>query len=466
MAGVGVGAEVDDEVDVVVVGAGTAGANAAYQFARRGRRVLLVERRPIDMAGAQWVNGVLDRHFVRAGLEPPTGAERGPEAGAVHLRARDPRIGPMLPEAPTVAADMAMLGRRLRKLAVDAGAEVVDQVTDLEVTVAPGSRRLRTLTLRRESERPRTVAAALFVDASGRTGALRRHVPDLARWCPELTRDELCSASDAHHEVADPRGAERFLRRHGAEPGDSVSLVGVSGGFSTCSVTVSRDLARVGILVGCLANGRYSTGPRMVADMCEREPWIGARVAIGSGIIPLRRPYARITAAGVALVGDAACQVFPAHGSGIGVGLIAGTMLAEGVASVDDPGDPDELWTRYQAPFQRELGGDLAGYDVLRRATTRLGGDGVDALLRSGLMGESTTQAGLEQRWATPPAAELVRSAARLARNPRLASVMVPSLARAQAARRHAVRHPERLDLDALARWERRAVRLAGSLPR
>ena len=455
------------QFDVVVVGAGTAGANVAYQLARRGRSVLLVERRPADMAGAQWVNGVLDRHFVRAGLEPPAGAERGPKPGAVRLRARDPLVGPTLPEAPTVAADMGLLGRRLRKLAAEAGTEIADEVEGFEVEVERSSGRIGSLALRRDGHGgPTTVTASLFVDASGRTGALRRHAPDLARWCPTLSRDELCSASDAHHEVADAEGAERFLRRHGAEPGDSVTFVGVSGGFSTCAVTVSTDLRRVGILVGCLANGRYSTGPRMVADACEREPWIGPPVAGGSGVIPLRRPYARITAAGVALVGDAACQVFPAHGSGIGIGLVAGTMLAEGVAEVDDPGDPHELWRRYQAPFQRELGGDLAGYDVLRRATTRLGGDGVDALVRSGLMGESTTQAGLEQRWATPPPAEASRSVLLLARNPALARVMVPALARAQVLHPHAARYPDSLDLDALAPWERRTVRLVGPLPR
>ena len=98
------------EFDVVVVGAGTAGANTAYQFARRGRTVLLVERRPADQGGAQWHNGVLDRHFLRAGLEPPSGAERRTGGNTVHLRSRDPRIGPTLRESPTVAADMALLG--------------------------------------------------------------------------------------------------------------------------------------------------------------------------------------------------------------------------------------------------------------------------------------------------------------------------------------------------------------------
>lgn len=57
-------------VDVAVLGAGTAGANAAFQLARRGRRVLLLERRAAEAGGAQWHNGILDWQLEAAGVEP------------------------------------------------------------------------------------------------------------------------------------------------------------------------------------------------------------------------------------------------------------------------------------------------------------------------------------------------------------------------------------------------------------
>jgi flavin-dependent dehydrogenase len=454
----------DRDVDVVVVGAGTAGANAAFQLARRGRRVLLVERRAAGAGGAQWHNGVLDRHFVDAGLKPPAGEERASAGSTVHLRARDPRVGPTIEDAPTVRAHMGLLGERLRSLATGCGVEVVDRVQHVDVEVDPAGR-VRAATLRREAGPSLTVTAALFVDASGRTGVVRRHAPALAPWCPPVAGDELCSAADVEHHVADPAGAERFLARHGAELGDAVTVVGVSGGFSTVAVTVAADRSHVGILVGCLANGSYGTGPTMLDDLRRREPWIGASITSGAGVIPLRRPYARTTAPGVALVGDAACQVFPAHGSGIGVGLVAGSMLADAVADLDDPGDAHQLWARYQAPFQARLGADLLGYDALRRASTKLGADGVDLLLSSGVGDAATMRAGLDQRWAVPPPREGARSAGRLARHPGLAAVMVPALARAQALRLHARRYPSTLDLDALGRWEQRTTRLLGPLP-
>lgn len=454
----------DQVVDVVVVGAGTAGANAAYQLARRGRQVLLVERRGADDAGAQWHNGVLDRHFVEAGLEPPSGAERSVEEGTIHMRGRDPRVGPTVLDAPTVRADMALLGRRLRQLGADAGVELVDEVTDLDVSV-DASGRVRSVELRREAGSARRVVADLFVDASGWRGVLRRRSPHLEPWCPPLSGDELCSAADVVHRIADRDGAQRYLERHGARLGDVVTHLGVVGGFSTVAVTVFPDLETVGILVGCLTNGRYSTGPKMVDDLRRRERWIGEPVHTGAGVIPLRRPYARVSAPGLALVGDAAGQVFPAHGSGIGVGLVAGSMLAEGVADLADPGDPASLWARYQAPFMARFGADLLAYDALRRASTRLGADGVDELLRSGVADAETLEAGLDQRWAVPGPVAAARQAGRLARHPRLAAVMVPALARAQALRVHAGRYPTEADVAALARWERRTGALLGPLP-
>ncbi|HTN99403.1 MAG TPA: FAD-dependent oxidoreductase, partial [Microthrixaceae bacterium] len=71
--------------DVVVVGAGTAGANVAYQLADRGLSVALVERRPLASAGAQWHNGVLDWQFERAGLQPAAPPERSPEVPRFHM---------------------------------------------------------------------------------------------------------------------------------------------------------------------------------------------------------------------------------------------------------------------------------------------------------------------------------------------------------------------------------------------
>ncbi len=453
-------------VDAAVVGAGTAGAGAALQLARRGFSVVLLERRSADAGGAQWHNGVLDRHFVRAGIEPPSGAERYAAHGVTHLVGPDGTRAVTI-TSPTVTADMGLLGRRLRRSFVEAGGAIVDRAEHLRVEVRRG--RLTAVDALRRShgsgpDHAVRIEAPLFVDATGRRGLLRQHAPALAPWCPTVRGAELCSAADFHFRVDDPDGARRFLARYGARPGETVTVVGPNGGFSTRAVSVNGDLDRVAVLVGCLATGRYGTGPRMLDELRAAEPWIGDAISGGYGVIPLRRPYARFTAPGLALVGDAACQVFPAHGSGIGLGLIAGRLLAEAVDGADDPGDEATLW-RYQAAFHHELGGVLVSSDVFRRMSTAIGSAGVEALVRSGLMTETSAHAGLDQQWPRPPTAELVALAGRMARAPGLARRMLPSLARAQLAGGVGRRHPGSPDLAALRIWDRGVERLLGPLP-
>ena len=56
--------------------------------------------------------------------------------------------------------------------------------------------------------------------------------------------------------------------------------------------------------------------------------------------------------------------MFPAHGSGIGLGLIAGRMLVDAVADADDPGSEDALWRFYRQSV-RDGGTAAAFRDVL-----------------------------------------------------------------------------------------------------
>lgn len=489
------------DTDVVVVGAGTAGANVAQQLAGRGLSVVLVERRPMGAAGARWHNGVLDWQFRRADLQPPEPPELAHSAGAFHM------FGPAgnhvftITDPPTVTADMSLLGDRLRSMCTERGVMMIDQAGQLSTVYEDdrlvGVEFVGNRVGRSTSDRQRhSIRARLFVDASGRAGVLRRTSAVLARWCPTVRNDELCSASDFRFRIADRAGAQDFLRRHGAQPGDHMNTVALAGGYSTRNMSVSKDLDQVSVLVGCVANGRYGTGPRMLDHLRRVESWIGDPISGGSGVIPLRRPYPRFTAPGLALVGDAACQVFPAHGSGIGMGLIAGHLLAEAVAGRDpdsagdraaaqgvghgrvgpdrvghgrggpsnDIGDESVLWA-YQHAFMSEFGGLLTAFDAFRRMSTSLGSEGVDKLLSADLVNEKMTRAGLDQRLATPDLAALPNMALTLLSSPRLAAKVLPMLARVQILRTLGSRHPSTPDEKSLLRWDRSIERVIGPLP-
>lgn len=440
------------QVDVCIVGAGTTGANLAYQLARRGRSVIVVERRSLDDGGAQWVNGVLPWQFRRAQLDPPIPPERFVDKRATHLVGPEWERNITLTPGPIERARMSLLGRRLRALATAAGATFVDRANDLEFRFALG--RPTSVSLRCDGG-PLTIDAALFVDASGRAAVVRHAVGHFEDWCDDLGPDELCLAGDYHFDVADPDGARSFLAAVGAAPGDHVNRIGRNGGWSTESYRVAADLASVDLLIGAVAAQAPGPLPELFDAVLAEQPWIGERTGGGSGLIPLRRPYARLTAPGAALVGDAACQVFCAHGSGVGMGLMAGTMLAEAVATAADPGDPAALWT-YQHRFHRTYGPRLVAYDLFRRLSTGLGTEGVRRLLDAGVMSASSTAAAMDQRWETPSPLELARHVRRLSGDPQLAAFVGPAMARIVAAQRLAAATPKAPDLRALDRWRRR----------
>ncbi len=272
------------------------------------------------------------------------------------------------------------------------------------------------------------------MDAAGYQGVLVPQVSELAALCPPCGPDDLCSAQQLILQVDDPDAARAYLAAEGAQPGDAVTQVGMAGGYSTINIRVDRSFEEVSVLTGSIPATGAPTGPELLRSVRDAHPWMGKTRFGGGGLIPLRRTYDRFTTPGIALVGDAACQVMGGHGSGIGFGLIAGKVLAEAVDGAVDPGAASELWT-YQATFLREFGAILAGYDAVRRMSVKLGPDGVERLFETGVFSESLVLPGLDQRLGLLNARETTDAAKVLASNRKLAKIVVPALAAMTTAR-------------------------------
>ncbi len=452
----------DTALDVIVVGAGTAGATAAWHLARGGARVALIDHRRPDAAGARWINGVPPWMFDEAQVPAPQAPELRPTGGAFSICGLAGIERVRLSPNPVWAVDMRLLVRRLQGLAVGAGARLIAPARVVDVPLDPAGRPTG-VTLHLDGE-PLPLRARLIVDATGLAGAVRSRVPALLADCPPTPPEHVCSAAQAVHAVDDPDAARAAFAAWGLRPGDLRSTVGLDGGYSTANLGLSPDGDEVELLAGAIALPAHRSGPAILRDLAQAHPWIGERRFGGAGAIPLRRPYDRLGAPGVALLGNAACQVFSAHGSGIGIGMMAARLLAEAALAAADPGSEAAVWA-YQASFQRRWGGLLASYDLFRRATQGLTGEETDQLMANGLMGPSSSRAALEQRLIAPHPGEVLRVLGGALRAPRLTGHVAAALARMPRALALYRRAPRRPDRAALVRWSGRVGALFDERP-
>jgi flavin-dependent dehydrogenase len=406
-------------MDCIVVGAGSAGALAAWLLARRGLSVTLVDRRPRDRAGASWFNDVERGLFDEVGLGPP------PAGVVVHEPPRFVMTTPcgsvrqVVDRPPAMGVDMKALCAWLWSEAESAG-----------VTLRFGA--AARIGAWRDGRREVVVDDArhtvpVVVDASGLAPKAGRNVH--GGLDPTL---DLCSAYQAEHVVSDPDAARRWREARDLGPDEILSTAGVEGGYSILHVALSDDDRRASILTGALQQPGRRSGPRILDEFVASEPWVGKRIRGGGGLIPLRQTAASFVDDGLVRLGNAAGQVFPPTGSGVALGLRAAVMASDAVAEVLGHGGParaSRLWA-YNVAYQREVGAVCAAYQPMRYLVSSLPPESLRTLLAAGVVSAESIRAAYENAPFPLSAATIARAARHL---PTLAPLL-PAVTRALSA--------------------------------
>ncbi len=404
--------------DVAIVGLGTAGSALAFQCARVGLRVLGVDARAFDEAGARWVNGVPAWTFDAASIARPSGEERCAIGLDFHMVAGWGPSRTIVRAHDLVEVDMRHLQRRLRDEARARGAELREGV---------------------EVHDAETLDATYVVDAAGLAG------PNLLGR-PPLDPEELCVAAWEERRVDDLPAASAFFRGHGVEPGATLCFTSIAGGFSILNLRLHGDA--IAVLAGSIPGLGHPSGPELLKDFVAEHDWVGARVFGGSRALPLAPPPVELVRGKVATIGDTARQIHAAHGSGVGQQLLAGRLLAEAIA--------DDDLAEYEHRWLRDYGGLLSGMSLFARFSTTLAPEDLERLMAAGALPEGITRRILTQRLPLLGPLELARATAGLAREPDLARRLLPVVAKIVALEAHHRRVP-RHDRGA---WEQRRERL------
>ncbi|UJR81372.1 NAD(P)/FAD-dependent oxidoreductase [Sandaracinus amylolyticus] len=423
-----------ERVELLVVGAGTAGAAVASLGARAGLRTLLVDRGPLERAGAQWINAVPRWCFDEARIAQPRGAELVGDEVPYHFRAGEGHV--VVRDHGVLELDMSLLVARLHQDARDAGAMLEGEVRALGLEGGVEGGALRT-------DRG-VVRADVIVDASGLAGARLLGEP------PGLTRHDLCSAAQEIREVRDRGEAEALFARHRVPIGEVLSFVGSAGGYSVLNLRLERD--HVSMLTGSIPAEGHLSGRAMIERFAAEHPWIGAPLRAGARAIPLGRPALPLAQGRVARIGDAALMVFSAHGSGIGAGLVAARVLVDAITRGGGLAEYETRWTR-------ERGGVLAAYDLFRRYSQRMTPDELERLVAGGLLDAAMMRPAMTQLPPSLGTRALLAKAPRALRERALVSRLARVAARMEAIRALHPLYPSRPGA-ARAAWSRALSRM------
>jgi flavin-dependent dehydrogenase len=418
--------------DAVVVGAGLSGSAAAWKLSQAGLKVIIIEERDRIRAGAGCNHEIAPWMIERAGIDYQITKATNPLTGPVTLMGRNSAAQVAIDENPLCVVDMRALITHLQESAQACGVEILSRTRAARLEF-DGERpvTLQAEALSSQGKKQRIdLRARLFVDASGVQGALRKLVPILAQACPEIDPSDTCAAAKEVCLVKGKAQAQSFLERYGLQPGGMVVFAGINGGFSLLCINVHPDLQRVEIGCKTIADEKHISGADWIGRIKEQEPWIGKRIAGGQGLIPLRKPYKQLVAPGIALIGDAACQVYSVTGSGAGLGLVAARMLSDAVLTASDPGSIETLLT-YQSSFEKEFGRRLLLSDIARRALQSLLEDEVELLIGSGLIQPMVIRSILTQTTPKPADLDFALLARSIKEIPGLAMRLLPHITKA-----------------------------------
>jgi digeranylgeranylglycerophospholipid reductase len=352
-----------DTADVIVVGAGTAGAVAARRVAASGARVLIVERqRAADVGRKICGNAITDDGVaaIQKRVSPPAGPEIAMRVEAGALVLPDGRSTLDVPGT-GVILNRLVFGQRLLRDAVAAGAEIADGCA----CIGWADRSAGRIRVRLHDGADAEVTAGIVIDATGYRALLTRsggpsHDDALKRADVGIGHREIAPVTEAFPR---PVRATVVLSPDGAPAGygwvfpmgDRLANVGLGAPLAGTARTI-RD--------AFTAFRERPDGPRFLQP-----------IDVGSGMLPLRPPLASMVGDRFMAVGDAACQTNPLHGGGIAPSIIGGAMAGEVAVRALGRGTPsaEALWP-YNVAFMREIGAVHAAHDVLRRFLLALPG--------------------------------------------------------------------------------------------
>jgi len=367
--------------DVIIVGAGVAGASLANLLSKKDLKILLIDSKPWHRLGDKPCGDAIGKHhFEETGIRPPSGEELDGYVKGILLYSPSEEVVLRL-EGEGFEINRVMFTQRLVKEAIDRGVEFFEETNVSEpiiekdhVVGVRANRKGQRLELRAE----------IVVDASGNSRSVIRRLPK--DW--PITEDiDPRDTNVAYREI-------RELNRDIEEPEFIRIYVNnkIAPGGYWWDFPKSRysNVTNVGLGI---QGGRGYGHPRdyLYKYVLSREQYRNSRILeAGGALVPTRRPLITMAWNGVIAIGDAAFTVNPVHGGGKGSAMLSALAASEAIKKAFETGDfsAKGLWLINKL-YLKLYGIKQASLDIFRIFLQKLSDDDIEYGIRKRIMRES-----------------------------------------------------------------------------
>jgi len=350
-----------EKYDAIVVGAGTAGCMAANVLASKGFNVCLIDRKDKESIGDKVCGDAVGKHhFDNLGLPYPSGDEK--EGDIVGIKIYSPNRESVFKITgyglTGFMINRYLFGQRLLKYALDAGVDLRDNMHVSAPIIEDGFVKGISATDLKNGEKMK-ILSKVTIDASGVSAVIRRRLPSEIGVDIKVSREDevICyrEIRKLSREIEEPTFCEIYL-----------DLNIAPGGY--CWIFPKSD-NRVNVGLGVASTLNHPNPKSQLYKYILSKPLFNLSSILhgGGGIVPTRRPLDSLVGNGVVVIGDAACQVNPIHGGGIGPSMMGGKISGEVIAQALESGEPslEALWP-INIKFMENYGMKQAGLDVFR----------------------------------------------------------------------------------------------------
>jgi digeranylgeranylglycerophospholipid reductase len=371
------------DYDVIVAGAGTGGATTAYALAKRGHSVLLIDRKERDNIGNKTCGDALGSHHILE-LRELVGIPELPE-GIVEYQVngidlispdREHRLRMEGPTTTGMSFNRLKMGQWFVGLAESAGAEVKASTRVKKLLFEEG--KVSGVRIAEEEKSEKDISSRIVIDATGATGMLRMQMPESSPIERQVANEDRMVAWRDIYETPDfdfetPDILEIFWNQEQT-----------LGGYVW---VFPQGKNRVNVGNGVMTIEGHRNPKDIQYDFVKKtwmDTWGELKVLDSSGgVAPIRRPIDTMVDDNFMLVGDAACQVNPIHGGGIGSSMLggahAGIIASEALEKNDT--SIQALWP-YNPRYHKSYGSKQAALDIFRWFLLNITNDDINFAFR------------------------------------------------------------------------------------